>query len=56
MQTLDDVLPGYARDYDRRRDTELPLRDYLEACRSDASLFAPAPERIVGFFRHAATA
>ena len=47
MQILDDVFSGYARDYDRRRDTELSLQDYLEACRRDASLFATAPERIL---------
>lgn len=34
MQILDDVLFGYAGDYDRRCDTELPPRDDLEACRS----------------------
>ncbi|MCZ8147758.1 MAG: hypothetical protein O9325_07920 [Roseomonas sp.] len=43
MQIFDDVLSGYARDYDQRRDAEMSLRDYLEACRRDASLFATAP-------------
>jgi serine protein kinase len=47
MQILDDVFSGYARDYDRRRDTELSLQDYLEACRGDPSIFATAPERIL---------
>jgi serine protein kinase len=47
MQILEDVFSGYARDYDRRRDTELSLQDYLEACRGDPSIFATAPERIL---------
>jgi serine protein kinase len=47
MQIFDDVFSGYARDYDQRRDAEMSLQDYLEACRRDASLFATAPERIL---------
>jgi serine protein kinase len=46
MQT-DDVFSGYARDYDRRRDAEMSLQEYLEGCRRDASMFASAPERIL---------
>jgi serine protein kinase len=46
MQT-DDVFSGYARDYDRRRDAEMSLQDYLEGCRRDAAMFASAPERIL---------
>uniref|UniRef100_UPI003558890B PrkA family serine protein kinase n=1 Tax=Falsiroseomonas oryziterrae TaxID=2911368 RepID=UPI003558890B len=44
---IDDVFSGYARDYDRRRDAEMSLQDYLEECRRDATLFAAAPERIL---------
>ncbi len=47
MQILDDVFSGYARDYDRRRDAEMSLQEYLEACRRDATMFASAPERIL---------
>jgi serine protein kinase len=47
MQITDDVFSGYARDYDRRRDAELSLQEYLEACRHDATMFASAPERIL---------
>lgn len=47
MQILDDVFSGYARDYDRRRDAEMSLQDYLESCRHDATMFASAPERIL---------
>ncbi|WP_270936968.1 PrkA family serine protein kinase [Falsiroseomonas oryzae] len=47
MQILDDVFSGYARDYDRRRDAEMTLQEYLEACRHDATMFASAPERIL---------
>ncbi|HEV7267625.1 MAG TPA: PrkA family serine protein kinase [Falsiroseomonas sp.] len=47
MQIFDDVFSGYARDYDRRRDAEMSLQEYLEACRHDATMFASAPERIL---------
>ena len=47
MTMLDDVFSGYARDYDRRRDTEMSLQEYLEGCRRDATMFATAPERIL---------
>jgi serine protein kinase len=47
MQITDDVFSGYARDYDRRRDAEMSLQEYLEACRRDAGMFASAPERIL---------
>jgi serine protein kinase len=47
MQILDDVFSGYARDYDRRRDAEMSLQEYLESCRQDATMFASAPERIL---------
>jgi serine protein kinase len=47
MQITDDVFSGYARDYDRRRDAEMSLQEYLEGCRGDAGMFASAPERIL---------
>ncbi len=47
MQLLDDVFSSYARDYDRRREAEMSLQEYLEACRRDPMMFASAPERIL---------
>jgi serine protein kinase len=47
MTMLDDVFSGYARDYDRKRDAEVSLQEYLEGCRRDATMFASAPERIL---------
>jgi serine protein kinase len=47
MTMLEDVFSGYARDYDRRRDAEMSLQEYLEGCRRDATMFASAPERIL---------
>jgi serine protein kinase len=44
---MDDVFSGYAREYDRRRDAEMSLQEYLEGCRRDATMFASAPERIL---------
>jgi serine protein kinase len=42
-----DVFSGYALEYDRRRDADMSLQEYLEACRHDATMFASAPERIL---------
>jgi serine protein kinase len=47
MQITDDVFSGYARDYEQRRDAEMSLQEYLEACRRDPGMFASAPERIL---------
>ena len=47
MTIFEDVFSGYARDYDRRRDSEMSLQDYLEACRHDPTMYASAPERIL---------
>ncbi len=47
MQSFDDVFAGYARDFEGRRDAELSLQEYLEACRDDPRAYASAPERIL---------
>ncbi len=40
-------LSDFARLYQDRRDAEMSLADYLEACRTDPMLYASAPERIL---------
>ncbi len=47
MQSTLDVFAGYASAYESRRDAEMSLQDYLEACRDDQRLYASAPERIL---------
>jgi serine protein kinase len=41
------IFDLYARSYDRNKQTEFTLKQYLEACRTDASLYASAAERMM---------
>jgi serine protein kinase len=47
MQSFDDILSGYAREHERRRDAEMSVQEYLEACRADPMCCASAAERIL---------
>jgi serine protein kinase len=42
-----DLFAEFARTYQSRREAEMSLMDYLEACRSDPMMTASAPERIL---------
>jgi serine protein kinase len=44
---LDDLFQTYARSYERRRESEMSLAEYLEGCRSDPMMYAGAPERLL---------
>jgi serine protein kinase len=43
----DDLMTAYARSFEQRRESEMSLADYLNACRSDPMMFAGAPERLL---------
>ena len=43
----DDLFASYARAFDRRRETEMTLSEYLAGCRGDPMMYASAPERIL---------
>ncbi|MGP9819821.1 PrkA family serine protein kinase [Salinarimonas sp. NSM] len=47
MYPNDDLFTSFAQMYDQRRETEMPLMDYLEGCKSDPMMYASAPERIL---------
>ncbi len=47
MTTANEIFEIYAQGYDRQKQSELSLRDYLEACRDDSSLYASAAERMI---------
>lgn len=47
MYPNDDLFTTFAQMYDRRRETEMSLMDYLEGCKSDPMMYASAPERIL---------
>ncbi|MDP4006155.1 PrkA family serine protein kinase [Methylobacterium sp. NEAU K] len=47
MHATNDLFQSFARGYEARRDTEMTLSEYLEACRDDPLMYASAAERIL---------
>jgi serine protein kinase len=47
MQSFDDLFSSFARSYDSRRETEMSLAEYLDACRRDPICYATAAERLL---------
>lgn len=47
MTTQTDVFSLYSEAYDRERKTTLSLREYLEACRDDPTMYSSPAERMV---------
>ncbi|MEZ5843099.1 MAG: PrkA family serine protein kinase [Hyphomicrobiaceae bacterium] len=43
----DEIFDIFSKSYDRQKHSEMPLREYLEACRSDATLYSGAAERMI---------
>lgn len=42
-----DLFADFAKSYDTRRETEMSLSEYLDACREDPMVYATAAERIL---------
>ena len=47
MNSADEIFNIYAQSYDRHKQSELPLKEYLESCRSDPMMYAWAAERMM---------
>ena len=47
MHATNDLFQSFARGYEARRDTEMTLSEYLDACRDDPLMYASAAERIL---------
>ncbi len=47
MTAADEIFKIYAESYDRNKQSELPLRQFLENCRDDPMLYASAAERMI---------
>jgi serine protein kinase len=47
MNSADEIFNIYAQSYDRHKQSELPLKEYLESCRSDPMMYAGAAERMM---------
>src|ERR1700751_3870423 len=43
----DHLFSTFVRSYEARRETEMSLAEYLEACRNDPMRYANAPERLL---------
>ena len=47
MNSTQDIFADYARAYEFRRETDMSISEFLEACRTDPGHYASAPERIL---------
>jgi serine protein kinase len=47
MPLVDDLFTTYAKTFEARRDAELSLPEYLEACRDNPMMYATATERLL---------
>ena len=47
MTTKDSIFDLYAQAYESQRQHRLSLREYLEACRTDPSMYAGTAERMI---------
>ena len=47
MTTADELFDIYAQNYDRQKQSELTLKEYLDQCRADPSMYASAAERMI---------
>ncbi|WP_210031950.1 PrkA family serine protein kinase [Methylobacterium sp. PvR107] len=47
MHATNDLFQSFVRGYEARRDTEMTLSEYLEACRDEPLMYASAAERIL---------
>ncbi len=45
--TKDEVFDLFSRSYDRHKETELTLKEYLEGCRADPMMYASTAERMI---------
>ena len=47
MTSEHELFDIYAQSYDRQKQSELSLKEYLDACKKDPSLYAGAAERMI---------
>jgi serine protein kinase len=47
MTAADEIFELYAQSYDRNKQSEIPLKQFLESCRDDPMLYAGAAERMI---------
>ncbi|MEL6622704.1 MAG: PrkA family serine protein kinase, partial [Pseudomonadota bacterium] len=47
MTTQDEIFDVFSKSYERQKYSEMSLKDYLEACKSDPMMYAGAAERMI---------
>jgi serine protein kinase len=47
MPTQDNIFDLFAQSYDGKKQNRMPLKDYLEGCKTDPSFYAGAAERMI---------
>jgi serine protein kinase len=47
MTVADEIFELYSQSYDRNKQSEMPLKQFLESCRDDPMLYAGAAERMI---------
>ncbi len=47
MTSQDEIFEVFTRSYDRQKQTEFSLKQYLENCRTDPLIYASAAERMM---------
>jgi serine protein kinase len=47
MTSEQELFDIYAQSYDRQKQSELSLKDYLQACKTDPTMYASAAERMI---------
>ena len=47
MTTANELFEIYAQGYDRQKQSELSLKQYLEECKNDPTMYAGAAERMM---------
>ena len=47
MTSENEIFDVYAKSYDRNKQSQLSLREFLEGCKTDSMLFASAAERMI---------
>ena len=47
MATRSEIFDIYSQAYDRQKQAVMPLKDFLEGCRKDPSMYATAAERML---------
>ena len=55
MSNQDNIFDLFSKAYDGNKQSRMPLREYLDSCKTDPSLYASASERMIAAIGHRKT-